>query len=167
MSFWNKLFGVGETEPVRKVSTSHASEPSDEGELLYGIGEKPMPQGEDSNRLLPAQVGSFIRAPIQPVAKGMPIYANYQSGAATIFVELGVCVDANDARMALDTAKGETSGEFPDSPHAYAKRGDNSCWKIVDPGGAFFAWTRGRYYFSAHAKGGERELDEFVTAFPY
>ena len=60
---------------------------------------------------------------------------------------------------------GET--EFPDSPQAYAKRGDNSCWSIVDPGGAFFAWTRGRYYFSAHAKGGERALEEFVKGFPY
>ena len=66
----------------------------------------------------------------------------------------------------LVTAKGETGGEFPDSPHAYAKRGDNSCWKIVDPDGAFFAWTRGRYYFSAHAKGGERDLEEFVKGFP-
>jgi hypothetical protein len=39
--------------------------------LLYGIGEKPMPQGEDPNHLLPGQVGLFIREPIQPVAQGI------------------------------------------------------------------------------------------------
>ena len=168
MSFWKKLFGGGEPEPIRQRSTGGtASAPADEGELLYSIAEKPMPQGEDPNHLLPVQVGSFVREPIKPAAKGMPIYANYARGAATIFVELGVCMDANDARMALEIAKGETSGEFPDSPQAYAKRGDNSCWSIVDPGGAFFAWTRGRYYFSAHAKGGERALEEFVKGFPY
>ena len=33
--------------------------------------------------------------------------------------------------------------------------------------GAFFAWTRGGHYFSAHAKGGPDELNAFVLAFPY
>jgi len=29
------------------------------------------------------------------------------------------------------------------------------------------AWTRGGYYFSAHAKGGEKDLGEFMKVFPY
>jgi hypothetical protein len=33
--------------------------------------------------------------------------------------------------------------------------------------GAFFAWTRGGYYFSAHAKGGTAALEAFMQAFPY
>jgi hypothetical protein len=34
--------------------------------------------------------------------------------------------------------------------------------KVIDAGGAFFVWTRGAYYFSGHAKGGEAQLDAFM-----
>jgi hypothetical protein len=165
MSFWQKLFGGGEPEPDAKPVAAETPD-TIEG-LPYGIADRPMPKGEDPNRLLPIQVGQFTREPIKPPGKGMPSYANYQHGAATVFVELGVCDNAHDAQMSLETARGETAGEFPDTPHLYAKRGDSSCWRTINQGGAFLAWTRGRYYFSTHAKGGERDLEEFVKGFPY
>ena len=165
MSFWQKLFGGGEPEPVANPVVR--DNPDTVAPLPYGIADRPMPQGEDPNRLLPGQVGPFIREPIKAFAKGMPIYGHYHYGAATIFVELGVCDNAHDAQMSLETARSETAGEFPDAPLLYAERGDSSCWRTIDPGGAFLAWTRGRYYFSAHAKGGEKDLEEFVKGFPY
>lgn len=129
-------------------------------EIPYGIAGRPAPTGNDLDRLLPAKVGGYARAPIQPPGKGMPIYAEYWRGAATVFVELGICDDAAEARSALETARAETGGECIEGKEI-------SCLRVVNGDGAFVAWTRGRYYFSAHAKGGEGDLDEFVRGFPY
>src|SRR5262249_20193795 len=128
-------------------------------ELPYGITSRPMPQGENIDALLPRQVGPFVREPIQPVAKGAPIYGNYRSGAATVFVELGICDSAHDALAVLDTAKDEASGERETVPPLYVKRAECGCFKSVSENGAFIAWTRGRYFFSAHAKSGEGDLE--------
>jgi hypothetical protein len=69
--------------------------------------------------------------------------------------------------MALSTAKRETDAEFPDEPQVFVDREDPSFLKTANRLGAFVAWTRGRYYFSAHAKRGEKDLDEFMMGFPY
>ena len=80
---------------------------------------------------------------------------------------MGVCDGPADAREALATAKAETDAEFPAVPQVFLERRGVGCLRTVNRLGAFVAWTRGRYYFSAHAKGGERDLDEFMEAFPY
>jgi len=131
-------------------------------EIPYGIPDRPMPEGTDLDRLLPARVGAFVREPIQPPGKGMPIYADYRRGPATIFVELGICDDTQDAQGALATAGAETGA----ADRIVVGKGI-SCLRTVSGEGAFFAWTRGRYYFSSHAKGGEKDLDEFIQSFPY
>jgi hypothetical protein len=137
-------------------------------DLPYGIGQRPMPEGEDLDNLLPPQVGSYIREPIKtPARMNMPIYANYRRGTATVFVELGICDDASGAQMALATAKAETDAEFPDVPKVFVKQRGVSYLRTVNRLGAFMAWTRGQYYFSVHANGGEKDLDEFMAAFPY
>jgi hypothetical protein len=129
-------------------------------EIPYGIAGRPAPAGSDLDRLLPAKVGEYARAPIRPPGKGMPIYAEYRRGVGPVFVELGICDDAADARSALATARDETGGE--------AIEGKEISWlRTVNADGAFMAWTRGRYYFSAHAKGGEGDLEEFMRVFPY
>jgi hypothetical protein len=169
MSFWQKLFGSATPEPARRPAAD-TGPGLDEGgpELPYGIAHRPMPQGEDLNVLLPPQVGPFTREPIQPPAtRGMPIYANYRRDRATVFVELGICDSPGDALEGLETARAETGGEFPDAPRLWIKRRGGGCLRSVNPLGGFMAWTRGRYYFSAHAKGGEADLDEFMAAFPY
>ncbi|HKB02161.1 MAG TPA: hypothetical protein VKD90_08075 [Gemmataceae bacterium] len=169
MSFWQKLFG-GAKPPAdeRSAATIDRAAPSDGGEVPYGIADRPMPEGEDLDILLPHRVGPYVREPVKPpTRKGHPIYANYRNGAATVFVELGICASAGGAWMAVETAKAETSGEFPDIPQVVIRGRDVSCLRTVSPLGAFLAWTRGRYYFSAHAKGGEADLDAFVRAFPY
>lgn len=136
--------------------------------LPYGIDQRPMPEGENLDVLLPPHVGSYIREPIKtPARTNTPIYANYRRGAATVFLELGICDDAGGAQMALATAEAETDAEFPDVPQVFIKKRGISCLRTVNRLGAFLAWTRGRYYFSAHAQGGEEDLDEFMEAFPY
>jgi hypothetical protein len=84
-----------------------------------------------------------------------------------VFVELGICGDPDVARDALRTAKRETDAEFPDEPQLFVCGPDPSYLKTSNKLGAFMAWTRGSYYFSAHAKGGGADLDLFVEAFPY
>lgn len=84
-----------------------------------------------------------------------------------MFVELGICGDPEKAQKALGRAKAETGAEFPDRPQLFVKWQDDLCLKTVDRHGAFVAWTRGSYYFSAHALGGEMDLEAFITAFPY
>ena len=133
----------------------------------YGIDKRPLPAGDNSDNLLPRQVGAYTRQPLRRAGNypGAPIYADYKSGAATIFMELGISDSAHDARCTLETACGETGGPAPGE--AYDGNGDSSYWRTVNSDGAFMAWTRGKYYFSAHAKGGEKDLDTFMQAFPY
>jgi hypothetical protein len=146
----------------------------------YGIDQRPMPAGTNIDQLLPAQVGPYVREGLRtPTSRNLkpeeiggaidgPIYADYRAGSATIFVELGVMHSVKDARDSLDVATGDAAGGvFPTDPRLGARGQETSYLKVIDNNGAFFAWTRGSYYFSAHAKSGEAALDAFVQAFPY
>ena len=128
-----------------------------------------MPEGDDLEMLLPGQVGSFMRGPIR-VPKDIhhdPIYAEYHFGDARVFVELGICGTPSGSQGAIMNAKRETDAEFPDVPQQCALKAEPSYLRTINKLGAFFAWTRGGYYFSAHAKIGETDLDAFMRAFPY
>jgi hypothetical protein len=165
MGFWDKLFGSAPAPPppVRQPpKQTHSA-----GEVPYGLAGKSMPQGEDLNVLLPRQVGPFTRDPLQPVAQGAPIYANYQAGGRSIFVELGIGANATESAASFATAKDESLSDPPDPSAVLIEQPDLCFYRTVSQDGAFATWTRGRYYFSAHAKGGEKDLDEFMTAFPY
>jgi hypothetical protein len=129
-------------------------------EVPYGIAGRPMPDGSTIDRLLPVRVGSFARDPVKPPAPGMSVYGNYKRGAATIFMELAIGDNARDAEATLETAAGETGDTIQ-------KSGPIGFFRSVNADGAFMAWTRGRYYFSACANGGEKDLDEFMQAFPF
>jgi len=143
--------------------------PVSTADIPYRIDSRPMPEGEDVNALLPVQVGPYTRDPIdEPADTDEPIYATYRrTDGSSVFVELGICEDATGAQGALETAKAETDAEFPDEPQLFVQQGGVSCLRTVNRLGALMAWTRGPYYFSAHAKGGEKDLDEFMVAFSY
>lgn len=138
-------------------------------EAPYGIDKRPMPPSNELDRLLPLQIGVFARDPVRPPPNihTDPIYATYRSGGSEVFVELGICADSSAARKALSRAKSETDREFPGTPQLFVGSKDPSYLKTTNKLGAFMAWTRGAYYFSAHAKGGEADLDAFMKAFPY
>jgi hypothetical protein len=125
-----------------------------------------MPEGDDPDKLLPPQVGEFVRESVQP-PRGIQqsTYAHYRCGAATVFFELHLGDDADGAREGVFNAKRETDAEFPDSDER------SVCSLETDPSyfkyAGLMAWTRGRYFFLANAKGGEADLDKFMGSFPY
>ena len=129
-----------------------------------------MPVGDDLDQLLPLQVGLFVRTELRRPADlhGNPIYARYRRDTAEVFVELGLCEDAGGARMALSTAKSELQAEPENVMQVCSEGTEPSFLTFVGPrAGAFVAWTRGEFYFSAHAKDGEAALDAFMNRFPY
>ena len=149
-----------------------------QGTAPYGIEKRSMPTGLDLEQLLPKQVGPYTRTSMERASKqGVPatsveldgdsIYAHYRSGAKDIFVEFAVTSHAADAQATLEVAAGDTGGAFPTDPQLGLMGTEPSYLKVINADGAFFAWTRGGYYFSASANSGEGDLDAFVKAFPY
>jgi hypothetical protein len=162
-----------------------AASPTPRGEIKpiswnapYGIEKRPRPAGLNFDELLPKQVGPYTRtllersdqrgvAPSSIEIDGSSVYATYKSGDKEIFVEFGVSANAVNAQSILDTAAGETTDKFPTDPRFGSIGTEPSYFKVNNESGAFFAWTRGNYYFSASAKGGEADLDAFIQAFPF
>jgi hypothetical protein len=140
-----------------------------ESAIPYAIDRKQMPDGDAPEILLPPQVGSYRRESIEVPAnpRANSTYANYRSGNSVIFVELGIRDDRWGALSALITAKRETDAKFANEPQSFSDRDDPSYFRTVNRLGAFMGWTRGRYYFSAHAKRGEADLATFMNAFRY
>ena len=142
-----------------------------DGPIPYQIDKRPMPGDEDLETLLPIHVGPFRRDEDEmddpDEARNAPIYAEYRSDTDEIFVELGICDDAANAQRAVETSKSETDAEFPNAAQQLSLKTEPSFFKTSTSLGAFISWTRGSFYFSAHAKGGEEVLDRFMEAFPY
>ena len=144
----------------------------------YGIEKRTMPTGLDLDALLPKQVGPYTRALLERSDKrgvvptsievdGASVYATYKAGDKDIFVEFGVSGSAENAQSALNTAASETTAKFPSDPRFGSIGTEPSYLKVTNESSAFFAWTRGKYYFSASAKGGEADLDAFMQAFAF
>jgi len=144
----------------------------------YGIEKRPMPTGVNLDELLPTQVGPYTRTLLERSdQRGVPatsveidgssLYATYKAGGKEIFVEFAVDASAVNAQATLETAAGESNAQFPTDPRFGSIGTEPSYFKSNDESGGFFAWTRGNYYFSASAKGGEADLDAFVHAFPF
>ena len=144
----------------------------------YGIEKRPMPAGLDLDALLPKQVGPYTRTllersdqrgvvPTSIEVDGASVYATYKAGDRDIFVEFGVSGSAENAQSALVTAAGDSTDKFPSDPRFGSIGTEPSYLKVTNESGAFFAWTRGKYYFSASAKGGEADLDAFMQAFAF
>jgi len=148
------------------------------GTAPYGIEKRPMPAGLNLDELLPKQVGPYTRTMLEMSSKrgvqpssievdGNSVYATYRSGSAEIFVEFSVSSSAANAQTGLDVAASEVTDQFPTDPRFGSLGTEPSYLKVNNESGAFFAWTRGGYYFSANAKSGEAALDAFMQAFPY
>ena len=182
--FFVRIEATRDSEPksVSKKAGDESTASVSNAPAPYGIDQRPMPAGIQLAQLLPIQVGPYTRESIRLATnqnlkpeeiqkaievEGASVYADYRGGSATIFVELGIMHSAADAREALETAVGDTGGVFPTDPRFGARGREPSYLKVIDDNGAFFAWTRGSYYFSAHAKTGEPALDAFMKAFPY
>lgn len=148
------------------------------GPAPYGIEKRPMPTGSNLDQLLPKQVGSYTRVlleksdergatPSSIQTDGNSVYATYRFGEKEIFIEFAINSRAEDSQAALEVAAGDAVGEFPEDPGKGSIGTEPSYLKVSGENGPFFAWTRGGYYFSANAKGGEADLDAFMNAFSY
>ena len=164
---------------------SNAASPTPRGEIKpiswsapYDIEKRPMPSGLNLDELLPKQVGPYVRAllersdqrgvaPTSIEVDGSSVYATYKDGSKEIFVEFGVNSSAENAQATLDNAATETTDQFPTDPRFGSIWTEPAYLKVNNESGAFFAWTRGKYYFSASAKGGDADLDAFMRAFPF
>ena len=122
--------------------------------------ETARPYGDDLETLLSKQVGPFERADLLPQGDNY-VAANYRAGELEVYAELGVNDSAEDAQEGLATARENTPSD--EVVEAWSKGTDPSFFKA---GGVFMVWTRGRYFFVAHAKS-EAGLDAFMKAFPY
>ena len=149
-----------------------------QGTAPYGVEKRPLPAGANLDELLPKQVGPYTRTlleesenrgvtPSSIKVDGPSVYATYKSGAKEIFVEFAISSDAPSAQETLVTAAGDTVGKFPTDARLGSLGTEPSYLRINNKSGAFYAWTRAGYYFSASAKGGVADLDAFMKAFPY
>jgi hypothetical protein len=167
MSLWQRLFGGGKTPAStgREPATEKPAGEMDQVRIPYSIDQRPMPQSDDPEILLPRQVGPYIRKQLDlpEDIRIDSIDVEYRSGWSFITVELAICDDRSGALRVLWTARREAGAESLDEGQVFSDREDPSFLKLED----FMAWTRGRYYFSAHASGGKAALDAFMTAFPY
>lgn len=149
------------------------------GSAPYGIEKRPMPSGTDLDQLLPKRVGPYTHVtlerseqrgttPTSLETDGNSVYATYKNGDKEIFVEFSVASTPENAQAGWEVVVGDANeGIYPSDPRFGSFRTEPSYLKVVNEGGAFFAWTRGGYFITAHAKRGETELDVFMNAFPF
>lgn len=149
------------------------------GTAPYGIERRPMPTGTDLDQLLPKQVGPFARVLVEnSQERGTPathidvdgngVYATYRNGDREVFVELSIAGSSENAQSSWDVVVGDANeGIYPADPRFGSFGTEPSYLKVINDSGAFFAWTRGGYFFTANAKGGEADFDAFMNAFPY
>jgi hypothetical protein len=135
----------------------------------WGVDQRPLPEGADVDSLAPRAVGPFARTSASSPTATIDgsVYVEYRSGAATIFMEIGMTSQPSHAHAAVATAAGEMTPSFPADPRYGSMGTEPTYFGHADTNGAFFAWTRQGYFFSAHAKGGYADLDAFMGAFPF
>lgn len=169
---------TGNDQNLKKASpTPRESIKPLNGAAPYGIEKRPMPSGLDVDTLLPKQVGPYTRTLLEKsdqratasviAVDGNSVYATYKAGAREVFVELAVTSSAENAQAILETAAEEVTGNVPEDPRFGSIVTEPSYLKSSNETGAFYAWTRGKYYISASAKGGQADLDAFMQSFPY
>ena len=149
------------------------------GAAPYGIEKRPMPTGLELDTLLPKQVGPYERVKLEKSEQrgttpdsisvdGSGVYATYRNDDKEVFVEFSIASSAEYAQSSWDVVVGDANeGIYPTDPRIASFRTEPSYLKVVNDNGAFFAWTRGGYFITAHAKSGEVALDAFMNAFPY
>lgn len=164
--------------PVWDATLSKASAPheqSQSADVPYAVDERPMPESEELEQLLPERVGPFERAEICAGRNlhGDPIYVEYTAGQHAVEMELGVCRTPDDAQQGVRTYIAESADvciateavSVGTEPSFHKGKFDNP--RMGERGKRVgVAWSRGRYYFSAGARTGDI-LDTFMTAFPY
>ena len=135
-------------------------------EVPYGIDRRPMPQGTALEALVPPSVGAFRRPPL-PTGATPPteedLTVSYNAGQDSVDFGFSLPESAADAQAAVTTTREDAVASKVDLRRSqYSVGKDPSYFKTE----RFMAWSRGRYFFYAHASS-PAALDRFMQAFPY
>jgi len=163
--------GPIEADKVLGSASSDAAIPNRVSAAPYDISRRQMPHGTDPEQVLPPCVGSFRRDGFReqhPDLRRM-VQADYTSPCGDVYMQCGISPTAAQACRGLHTVQAETEAEYPESAtgNRHSIGTEPSFFFTTAGGAACFAWTRGRYFFLAHARGGKPVLDAFMEVFPF
>jgi hypothetical protein len=144
------------------------------GPIPYELDQRPMPQGQDAEVLLPRQVGTFVRRPFArgtKVGTDEDLNADYTNGRDTINVGVSLTEKREDAKQAVKMVRQQAidqvrrdGGRKPSEASGALEslESDPSFYKFED----LLAWSRGEYFFYAKANSAGA-LDRFMSSFPF
>jgi hypothetical protein len=163
-------FTLGFSLLIILTACGASATPAEPAGAPYGIDRRPPPSGEDAEALLPAQVGGFMRGPVQgDIKNDDEVYTTYTSGEQEIFLTVSISDDVRGAQEGVKTAKEvleHDKGSAFEQP-LMSLATEPSYFKVSEGDIVFMAWQRGRYFFSADSQGSGEALDRFMQAFPY
>ena len=164
-----KMQAPGTAEPKiagdagnEKSAPTPPPEPAKFNKELLLRAQRTAPEGNEVKVLLPYCVGEFERPRATPSGNltNDPVNAVYSAHGESIFVQLALSWDADEARQLVD----EVSAVIGQATHAAPDRS----WVIGPTAqGVIFAWTRDCYFFSATSPKGAPALTRFLTAYPH
>jgi hypothetical protein len=136
------------------------------GQVPFNRDKQPLPEGSNWNSMVPAKLGAFERIAYQLPEPNNDGSAYYKKGKQIVYVSFIKLKDENEIDEYMKVAKGDLlrstaeirKSEFSGSTrYVYYRQKDK----------AFFAWTRGNYYFDVMVEGDVSLLDEFMSSFPH
>jgi hypothetical protein len=136
--------------------------------IPYGVDKKPLPAGEQFQKILPKKVGAFVLTEFKEPEPGLDGEALYKNGKEEIFMLFSRAKDAKDLKETMQTIHTETKGDALQELRDISLKTDSAYIHLIGKKIAFFAWTRGLYCFSADSN--ERNaatLKNFMDSFPY
>jgi hypothetical protein len=137
-------------------------------DIPYDVDKRSLPSGSDFSKILPEKVGAFTRKEFTPPQPGLDGEATYSDGKKEIFMLFSLAETEADRKEVMQTIYTEVKNNRTTEKPLVSLKTDPAYIKYIGPKMAFFAWTRGKYCFSADAVGGSKEsLDAFMQAFPY
>ena len=164
-----KMQAPGTAEPKiasdtgnEKSAPTPPPEPAKFNKELLLRAQRTAPEGNEVKVLLPYCVGEFERPRATPSGNltNDPVNAVYSAHGESIFVQLALSWDADEARELVD----EVSAAIGQAARTSPERS----W-VIGPTtqGVIFAWTRDCYFFCATSPKGASALARFLTAFPH
>lgn len=135
--------------------------------IPFGLAGRVEPTSDVVSEALPMKIGRFVR---EDVPEGAVIPADedftitYRSGRDTALVGLSRPGKPADLKDAVRTSHADVVADksIDRTGELYCVASAPYFFKVRD----FIAWTRGRYFFSAHASSPD-VLVEFIQDFPY
>lgn len=149
--------------PTRPAAGSTGTMPAP-----YGLEARPSPEGRSLEEVLPREVGSFVRGPLDgftdlPANADLNVDYRDERGAVTVGVAVAESPElAQSAVRAARSLCGMGPRRSPAPGVVESLDGDPSFVKAAD----FMAWSRGRHFFYVKASS-PQALDHFMSHFPY